>query len=142
MKLKRLRPNSIRGFSNVSLLIIDEAAQVLDESYNTARPMVAVSDGRIILLSTPHGRRGFFWDTWANKADWLKIEINADQCPRFTKDFLREEKETFPDWFFQQEYYNFFAEATSSVFKQEDIDRAFKPGLFSRTELDLSLDDL
>ena len=54
------RPESIRGFSNVSLLIIDEAARVPDESYHAARPMVAVSDGRVILLSTPLGRRGFF----------------------------------------------------------------------------------
>ena len=134
------RPESIRGFSNVSLLIIDEAARVPDESYHAARPMVAVSDGRVILLSTPLGRRGFFWDTWANTADWLKIEINADQCPRFTQAFLREEKQTLPDWFFRQEYFNFFAEVVSSVFRLEDIEAAFNHPELPVLDIDLSLD--
>ena len=93
-----------------------------------------------ILLSTPLGRRGFFWDTWANTADWLKIEINADQCPRFTQAFLREEKQTLPDWFFRQEYFNFFAEVVSSVFRLEDIEAAFNHPELPVLDIDLSLD--
>jgi Terminase large subunit, T4likevirus-type, N-terminal len=131
------RPDSIRGFSAVTLLIIDEAAQVMDESYNAARPMLATSGGKIILLSTPHGKRGFYWDTWSTDNDWLKVEISADQCPRLSKDFLREEKNTFPDWFYLQEYFNHFAEGLSNVFKSEDIDRAFHPGIFVRDDIDM-----
>src|ERR1700730_18393756 len=52
-------PDTIRGFSNVHLLVIDDAARVPDELYRAVRPMLAVSDGRLICLSTPHGRRGF-----------------------------------------------------------------------------------
>jgi phage terminase large subunit-like protein len=54
------REKTIRGFSRVSLLIVDEAARVGDDSYFSVRPMLAVSQGRLILLSTPCGRRGFF----------------------------------------------------------------------------------
>jgi hypothetical protein len=136
------RPESIRGFSGVTLLIVDEAAQVMDEAYFAARPMLAVSGGCVIILSTPHGKRGFFWDTWANKDDWLKVKISADDCSRLTPEFLAEERATFPDWFFLQEYYNHFAEGTSSVFKPEDIDRAFKEGIFVRDEINMDLDDL
>ena len=36
---------TIRGFSAVSLLLVDEAARVSDELYLAIRPMLAVSDG-------------------------------------------------------------------------------------------------
>jgi hypothetical protein len=134
------RPDSIRGFSAVTLIIIDEASQVMDESYHAARPMLATSDGKIMLLSTPHGKRGFYYNAWEKEDDWLKIEISAAQCPRLSTDFLREEKLIFPDWFYKQEYENLFVEGTSSVFKPEDIDRAFRDGIFSRDDLDMEPD--
>ena len=129
--LTGLRPDSIRGFSNVSLLIIDEAAQVPDESYQTARPMVAVSGGRIILLSTPYGKLGFFFEAWQYEGEWLKVEVNADQCPRITPEFLAEERKKNTEWFFRQEYYCEFHDRITSVFRRDAIDRAFKnrPGL-------------
>jgi len=142
------RPDSIRGFSNVSLLVVDEAAQVLEDSYTYSRPMLAVSDGRIILLSTPHGKRGFFWDSWndyqnENTENWHGVEIDADKCPRFTKAFIWSEKMRMLDWEFKQEYYCHFAEAVDSVFKAEDINAAFShEGIYVRDEIDLSLDDL
>lgn len=137
------RPDSIRGFSAVTLLIIDEASQVMDESYYAARPMLATSGGKIILLSTPHGKQGFYYDAWIAENpedDWLKIEISAEQCPRLSKDYLREEKNTFPDWFYNQEYFNHFAEGLSNVFKSEDIDRAFHPDIFVRDDIDMEVD--
>ena len=48
---------NIRGFS-ADLLIIDEAARVQDELYKSVRPMVAVKDGAVWLLSTPWGKVG------------------------------------------------------------------------------------
>jgi hypothetical protein len=58
------KEQTVRGFSGVSLLIIDEVAKVDDELYWSVRPMLAVSQGRIILLSTPFGKRGFFFKEW------------------------------------------------------------------------------
>src|SRR5262249_8673338 len=40
----------IRGFSGVSLLVIDEAARVPDSLYCSVRPMLAVSRGRLVAL--------------------------------------------------------------------------------------------
>ena len=48
---------TVRGYSGVSLVVIDEAARVNDELYYAVRPMLAVSGGRLIALSTP-------WGTW------------------------------------------------------------------------------
>ncbi len=54
------KESTVRGFSGVSLLLVDEASRVHDALYQAVRPMLAVSGGRIILLSTPFGKRGFF----------------------------------------------------------------------------------
>ncbi len=72
------REETIRGYSNVSLLVIDEAARVPDDLYRAVRPMLAVSDGRLICLSTPYGKRGFFYDAWANGGD----DWHAHRGPR------------------------------------------------------------
>lgn len=49
---------TIRGFSGVDLLVLDEAARVDDGLYYAVRPMLAVSGGRLAMLSTPFGKRG------------------------------------------------------------------------------------
>src|SRR5438445_2775179 len=60
------REETIRGFSRVTLLVIDEAARVPDDLYRSVRPMLAVSRGRLVCLSTPFGKRGFFYEAWEN----------------------------------------------------------------------------
>jgi phage terminase large subunit-like protein len=142
ISLSGQHPHSLRGYSSPTLLVIDEAAQVSDETYEEAlRPMLAASNGRIVLLSTPHGKRGFFYQAWEDESTWLKVKINAHECPRISKEFLDEEKTGKPDWLFKQEYFNFFVENRSSVFKLKDIEAAFNhPGLFVRDEIDMELD--
>ena len=55
---------TVRGFSRPSLIVIDEAARVLDELYKAVRPMLATGDGDLFVMSTPFGQRGFFWEEW------------------------------------------------------------------------------
>ncbi|MFN0166443.1 MAG: hypothetical protein ACKV22_08430 [Bryobacteraceae bacterium] len=50
------RDATTRGFSSVSLLILDEAARIPDFVYYAFRPMLAVSQGDLLALSTPAGR--------------------------------------------------------------------------------------
>ena len=47
-----------------NLVVFDEAAFVDDNVYNAVRPMLSVSRGRLFLISTPNGQRGFFFDEW------------------------------------------------------------------------------
>src|SRR5215213_7938435 len=47
---------TIRGFSGASLLVLDEASRVADELYFAVRPMLAVSGGSLMMLSTPYGK--------------------------------------------------------------------------------------
>jgi hypothetical protein len=107
---------TIRGYSGVSLLLVDEAAGVDDELYMAVRPMLAVSAGRLILLSTPKGQRGFFHKVWTEGEDFFKIKITADQVPRISKDFLDEERRALGERYFEQEYFAEFFDRDDAVF--------------------------
>src|SRR5262249_25275367 len=78
----------IRSYSSVRLLIIDEAARVPDDLYRSVRPMLAVSRGRLVALSTPFGKRGWFYEEWVGTGKWECVQARADQCPRITPEFL------------------------------------------------------
>ena len=115
------RPGSektARSFSAVTLLLEDEAARVSDALYNSVRPMLAVSNGRHILMSTPFGKQNHFFKIWDQERDiWQWFEIPAEQCPRITKEFLEEEKRTNP-WM-EQEYHCLFMDTEGSIFSSD-----------------------
>jgi hypothetical protein len=115
---------TVRGFSNVSLLVIDEAARVMDQLYFAVRPMLAVSHGRLVALSTPFGQRGWFFSEWSGPGDWERVRVTADQVPRITKEFLAEERRALGDRWFNQEYRCSFESTVDAVFSFDDIQAA------------------
>lgn len=112
---------TIRGYSSVSLLIIDEAARVVDELYFAVKPMLAVSRGRLLALSTPFGKRGWFFDEFSDGQGWQKHTIPATDCPRISKEFLESERRSMPRAVFQSEYMCEFTETLDSVFGYDDV---------------------
>ena len=109
---------SSRGFSAVTLLLEDEAARVPDPLYSSVRPMLAVSNGRHILMSTPFGKQNHFFKIWDAQRDiWEWYEIPAEMCPRISKQFLEEEKRI--NLWFEQEYHCAFLDAEGSVFSSD-----------------------
>jgi hypothetical protein len=95
--------NTVRGFSAVGLLLADEPARVSDELYVAVRPMLAVSGGTLWLMSTPRGKRGFFYDTWREAgAEWERVQVTAAECPRIPRSFLEEERRTMEEQAYQQ----------------------------------------
>src|SRR5690554_2520595 len=95
---------TIRGISAVTLLIEDEAARVEDELYQAIRPMLAVKNGRLILASTPWGKRGHFWQVWDEGEGWAKTRVPASEVPRISPAFLEQERRELPQHVYQQEY--------------------------------------
>jgi len=88
--------------------------------------MLAVSGGALILMSTPFGKRGHFWDEWDGGGDaWQRIEVQATDVPRITPEFLAEERRSLGELWYSQEYMCKFVDPVDSVFGYEDIDRAF-----------------
>jgi hypothetical protein len=116
---------TIRGYSDVKLLVVDEASRVADSLYFAVRPMLAVSGGRMVCLSTPFGKRGFFFEEWNGKGDWQRIRITADRCPRIAPEFLAEERRALGDRWFRQEYECSFEDTIDAVFLHDDIQSMF-----------------
>lgn len=118
------KEQNVRGFSGVSLLIIDEAARVDDSLYQALRPMLAVSGGRIILLSTPFGSRGFYHKEWTEGEGWQRFKVTASECPRISPEWLEKEKQRIGSWWFSQEYLCEFCDSVDQIFSTRDIDAA------------------
>jgi hypothetical protein len=130
---------TVRGYSAAKLVIMDEAAQCSTDLYRSIRPMLAVSGGRLILPSTPFGKRGFFYDVWNEPSkEWEKRQVVAEQCPRISRDFLEVEKVAQAEWF-GQEYEGQFLDVRGGLFSPEmiaqmtvadlEVDRLAKPWL-------------
>jgi hypothetical protein len=121
---------TVRGYSNAKLMIIDEAARVPDELYRSVRPMLAVSGGRLMALSTPFGRRGWFYEAATDERSGFEVtRVTAEQCPRITPGFLAEERTTQGDWLWRQEYGCEFVAANSSYFDAGDLAALLNPDI-------------
>jgi len=117
-------PDTIVGFSAISLLVIDEAARVPDELYRAVRPMLAVSGGKLVCLSSAYAQQGFFYHEWTQgAASWQRIRVTAQECPRISPEFLAEELAAMGRRIFDREY--------GCQFTGVD-DAAFDPGTVAR----------
>jgi hypothetical protein len=127
---------TIRGFGGVRLLCVDEASRVMDALYFSVRPMLAVSGGRLVALSTPFGKRGWWHKEWTEGQGWERFRVPASECPRIPAAFLAEERRTQPARWYAQEYDYNFEEADDAVFRAEDFARAYSDHI---QELDLEV---
>jgi hypothetical protein len=55
-------------------------------------PMLAVSQGRQIDMSSPNGRRGYFFENWDHGEGIERIKIIGRQCPRISAEFLDQQR--------------------------------------------------
>jgi hypothetical protein len=118
---------TVRGFSSVSLLLIDEASRVADSLYKALRPMLAVADGDLWMMSTPCGQQGFFYETWQSGGPaWHRISVPAAQCPRISKQFLEEELKATGSTSFNQEYMCEFAGNDRRMFNPDLLRAALR----------------
>lgn len=115
---------TIRGYSGVGLLIVDEAARVEDALVSAIRPMLAVSGGTLVMLSTPWGKRGVFFREWTEGEGWERYEVPATDVPRISPEFLAEERRTLGERWYRQEFLCSFEETEDSVFASEAIESA------------------
>ena len=118
---------TVRSYSGVKLLVIDEASRVEDALYLSVLPMLAVSGGRTVLLSSPFGTRGFFFEEYKRREKWDYYEVPATECPRIAPEFLEDMHETMGWYWFEQEFMCKFLDSETAAFRSEDIERIIKP---------------
>lgn len=96
---------SVRGFSKASLVIVDEAAFVPTAAFQALSPILAVSQGHLWALSTPHGHNNRFAQIWHEPGNgWTRFQIRATDCPRLSPEFLAAELQLHGELSFAQEY--------------------------------------
>jgi len=109
----------IRGFT-IDMLIADEAAYISENVWLACTPMIAVSRklrgmGYIILLSTPFGKGGYFFNSFTDD-DFRSFHVSSEDCPRIPKDFLRKEKLRMTKAQYRQEYLGEFCDEWNQFF--------------------------
>ncbi len=120
---------TIRGFSGVSLVLVDEAARIKDGLYAAVRPMLTTSNGALWMMSTPFGKRGIFYEAWTGDLPWERFEVPAPECPRIPASFLKEERRALPDKCFRQEYMCEFVQMDGALFDADLIQKAIQNDL-------------
>jgi len=118
--------DTVRGFSGIKLLIVDEAARVPGDLYLSVRPLLAVSWGRLLALSTPFETRGWWYEAWRSEEPWERYQVPATECPRIAPSFLEEKRRTMGEWWFAQECDCQFLDGQTQPFGRKEIDRAFE----------------
>jgi hypothetical protein len=114
--------DTLRGYTP-DLVLLDEAAYVDDEVFASISPMVSVSGGQLILLGTPAGKRGFFYELYTGAAGdaWMRIKQDAYSCSRISKAFLESERLALGEWQFASEYECAWTADESAFFSHDEV---------------------
>lgn len=117
-------PDTVRGYSAPKLVVSDECAYISDAMQAAIAPMLAVSRGRQIDMSSPNGRRGYFYENWINGEGIERIKIVGRECPRISAEFLEQQRKKLGPTLFAQEFDGEFTDADTSAFSSELVELA------------------
>lgn len=120
-------PISIRGYTCSGLLVLDEAAYFPtalpngeDPFYNVIYPIIKARKPKVLIISTPFGKQGIFYDLWlrAFKGEKGYKEITATiyDDELISKEEIEELRKNYPPMAWRQEFECVFLDATSTVF--------------------------
>ena len=117
---------SLRGH-RADRAIVDEAAFVRDQVITeVVQPMLADTDGQLILISTPCGRN-LFWRIWmsgqgrAVRGRVRSYRFPSSANPHISARYIEEQRRELPERSFQAEYLAEFVDSTACVFPHDDI---------------------
>jgi hypothetical protein len=79
----------------------------------------------LFALTTPAGKRGWFYEQWLRGVGWQRISIKSTDCPRISQEFLDQEREQLGPLIFAQEYLCEFHDEVGAAFLTELIEAAF-----------------
>ena len=118
--------SNIRGYG-ADMLIVDEAAFIEDQIFQEVlSPMLAVGDGDFLLLSTPKGKRGFFYQRWVDSKDdskrWYGKHVPTEANPLIPSGFIDEQRKALTRTQFKQEILGQFQEYSDTFFNKNELD--------------------
>ena len=117
----------LRGFT-IKKIMSDEGARMSEEYFIAVMPMLSVVEGSMDIASTPFGKRHkdgtekYFYKCSLNKK-FKNFYVNAEDCPRHTKEFLNDRKETMSKLAYAQEFLAVFTDELQRLFDNELINK-------------------
>lgn len=114
-------PDNLRG-ETLSGLVIDEAAYVADYVYHDVlMPMLSTTLGRVLLISTPKRRRGFFYDAWRRGqregvTEYRSWQASSSENPYIPASEIERYRAELPDSTFRREILAEFLDEVNAVF--------------------------
>lgn len=119
--------HNLRG-DGADHILLDEAAFVPEELITeVAMPMLAASDGRMTLISTPRGRNFFYrlfrMGERGESGFWSRRSPSSEN-PRVSKEYLALQREILSERSFRTEYEAEFLDSAATVFAYEALERA------------------
>ena len=117
--------DAARGYT-ADLVIVDEAAFIENGDYifnQVIEPMTQATDGDILLLSTPNGKQGFFYEAFASE-HWSSYQFPWWANPDNTGVKMERKREMMTAVQFEAEYEAKFTTAQKAYFSYNDIHNA------------------
>ena len=118
----------LRGYT-ANLVIVDEAAFTPEEVIiDVLMPMLAATDGTLILVGTPWSRNHIFYRAFMSD-DWSVHHVSSSQCPLISRSFLEHQRKVMTDAEFRREYCAEFVEVFAHYFPEELVLSCVDPSL-------------
>lgn len=123
----------IRGFQNVDFIVCDEAAFFMnpEQTFASIEPMLSIRNqrtnkyGSLILISSPNGTRGKFWEAF-NSPLYVRKQISSSENEYASKEWLEEQKQLMSSNIYQQEILAQFVDTIDNFFSAELIEKCSK----------------
>jgi len=126
--------SNIRGFT-AHFIIIDEGAYIDDRVFSTISPMLATTNGKLLLLGSPNGVNNFFYKAFSDdKLRFIHYHVTSYENPLIDKNYLENEKDSLSDVEFRQEYMGEFLETVGVMFPLKTVENCMKRDWSRRTE--------
>jgi Terminase large subunit, T4likevirus-type, N-terminal len=117
---------TVRGYSAVTLLIVDESGNVPEELLTACEPMLATTDGRFVALGTPKGKVGWWHSAWTDGEGYERISAKASECSRIKPAYLARQLKKMGPMIYSQEFECAFIDSNTSAFSSMLIEKAFR----------------
>ncbi|MGF7075329.1 terminase large subunit domain-containing protein [Mucilaginibacter sp. 3215] len=124
-----------RGYE-CDLCIIDEFCNIANQNYvyyDIVRPLVAITKGRVFIISTPKSTANFFYQAYLKGKQGIdgfeSFKFSSLDNPFFPKEEYEQIRATTPSISFQQEYECNPQANASNPFKEVDINNCTMPRL-------------
>jgi hypothetical protein len=127
---------SVRGHS-ATLVVLDEAGLIKETVWDAVLPTMAVTDGSLIVASTPYGNSGRFYEVWRGTENnaasattaanpWFRSIYPATENPRIKPAFLDEMRALKGENFVRQEFLCEFLDNGKTLLSRKLVDNLYR----------------